>query len=186
MCRKLDHGTKQEKGLFDTGERKVVTRERDGTLKYLLKKSYLRRWIGPPPLDASGKEVDSSPDNEGKFFNQRSSSLDFARHVLILGACYSDFVLSMNDCDWLDSLSYVTSHIFGLFEDISMTKIVSFHPSVYLYSCLSFIRMKIENATLKESMESMEHLTLSIHRLRLSLFKVSYYFVPQLLIFFCI
>ncbi|MCH87698.1 kinesin-like protein KIF20B-like [Trifolium medium] len=32
--------------------------------------------------------------------------------------------------------------------------------------------MKIENATLKESMDSMEHLTSSIHRLRLSLWKV--------------
>jgi len=43
--------------------------------------------------------------------------------------------------------------------------------------------MKIENATLKESMESMEHLTSSIHRLRLSLSKVSYCFVSQLLKF---
>lgn len=33
--------------------------------------------------------------------------------------------------------------------------------------------MRIENATLKESMESMDHLTSSIHRLRLSLSKVS-------------
>jgi len=40
--------------------------------------------------------------------------------------------------------------------------------------------MKIENATLKESMDSMEHLTSSIHRLRLSLWKVSYYLVPKL------
>jgi len=39
-----------------------------------------------------------------------------------------------------------------------------------------FIRMKIENATLKESMESMERLTSSIHRLRLSLLKVSILF----------
>jgi hypothetical protein len=43
--------------------------------------------------------------------------------------------------------------------------------------------MKIENATLKESMDSMEHLISSIHRLRLSLWKVSYYFVPKLRIF---
>uniref|UniRef100_A0A803NNX9 Uncharacterized protein n=1 Tax=Cannabis sativa TaxID=3483 RepID=A0A803NNX9_CANSA len=34
---------------------------------------------------------------------------------------------------------------------------------------MDFARMKIENATLKESMESMEHLISSIHRLRLSL-----------------
>ncbi|WJX59943.1 hypothetical protein P8452_45210 [Trifolium repens] len=106
LLEKLDHETKQG---VDTGERKLVIRERDGTLKNLLKKSYLKRWIGP--LDVGGKEVDSSPHNEGNFLNQRSSSVDFAR-------------------------------------------------------------MKIENATLKESMDSMEHLTSSIHRLRLSLWKV--------------
>ncbi|XP_027359641.1 golgin IMH1 isoform X3 [Abrus precatorius] len=109
LLEKLGHETKQGKVVVDTGERKLVTRERDGTLKNLLKKSYLRRWIGP--LDViSQNEVDSSPNIEGKLFNQRSNSMDFAR-------------------------------------------------------------MKIENATLKESMESMEHLTSSIHRLRLSLFK---------------
>ncbi|XP_073220788.1 uncharacterized protein [Cicer arietinum] len=106
LLEKLDHGTKQG---VDTGERNLVIRERDGTLKNLLKKSYLRRWISP--VDVGGKEVDSSPDNEGKSFIQRSSSVDFAR-------------------------------------------------------------MKIENATLKESMDSMELLTSSIHRLRLSLWKV--------------
>ncbi|KAK1558509.1 hypothetical protein Q3G72_003169 [Acer saccharum] len=37
---------------------------------------------------------------------------------------------------------------------------------------MDFARMKIEIATLKESMQSMEHLTSSIHRLRLSLSKV--------------
>lgn len=96
MCRKLDHGTKQG---VDTGERNLVIRERDGTLKNLLKKSYLRRWISP--VDVGGKEVDSSPDNEGKSFIQRSSSVDFARHVLILGVRCSDFIISMDDFDWI-------------------------------------------------------------------------------------
>ncbi|KAE8008127.1 hypothetical protein FH972_004667 [Carpinus fangiana] len=36
---------------------------------------------------------------------------------------------------------------------------------------MDFARMKVEHATLKESMEIMEHLTSSIHRLRLSLLK---------------
>ncbi|XP_057736792.1 uncharacterized protein LOC130954074 [Arachis stenosperma] len=36
---------------------------------------------------------------------------------------------------------------------------------------MDFARMKIEISTLKESMESLECLTSSIHRLRLSLFK---------------
>lgn len=48
--------------------------------------------------------------------------------------------------------------------------------SYFLYIIVSYIffffRMRIENATLKESMESMEHLTSSIHRLRVSLSKV--------------
>lgn len=95
MCRKLGHETRQGKAVVDTGERKLVSRERDGSLRNLLKKTYLRRWIGP--LDASGNEVDSSLNNEGDFFNQRSSSMDFARHVLILGVCYSDFIASMDD-----------------------------------------------------------------------------------------
>ncbi|XP_048336334.2 uncharacterized protein LOC107426931 isoform X2 [Ziziphus jujuba] len=39
------------------------------------------------------------------------------------------------------------------------------------FNSIDFARMKIENASLKESMESMEHLITSIHRLRLSLLK---------------
>ena len=41
--------------------------------------------------------------------------------------------------------------------------------------CLWFydLRMKIENATLKESMECMDHLISSIHRLHLALLKVN-------------
>ncbi|KAL9327972.1 hypothetical protein ACSQ67_002975 [Phaseolus vulgaris] len=123
LLEKLGSEPNQGKCVVNIGDRNLVTRERDGTLKNLLKKSYLRRWIAP--LDVSGNEVDSSSNNEGKIFNhQSSSSMDFARH-----------------------------------------------PSVYLHSLLLLIRMKIENATLKESMESMEHLTSSIHRLRLSLSK---------------
>lgn len=69
------------------------------------------------------------------------------------------------------------SDLFNLFKHS-----VSFQLFAYIF-CLLFIRVKIENATLKEGMESMEHLTSSIHRLRLSLLKVSYYFVPHLLKF---
>jgi hypothetical protein len=58
----------------------------------------LKRWIGP--LDVGGKEVDSSPHNEGNFLNQRSSSVDFARHVLIFGVC-SDFIILMDDFGWI-------------------------------------------------------------------------------------
>lgn len=99
---------KQGKGLADIVGKKLVPYERDGKLTNLLKRTYLRRWIGT--LDGSGNEAEVYHNNEGKLFSRRSNSMDFAR-------------------------------------------------------------MKIEHATLKESMESMEHLTSSIHRLRLSLMK---------------
>ncbi|OMP06827.1 hypothetical protein CCACVL1_01435 [Corchorus capsularis] len=44
---------------------------------------------------------------------------------------------------------------------------------------MDFARMRIENATLKESMESMDHLTSTIHRLRLSLLKVTESITPE-------
>lgn len=106
---KFRHKMKQENLLVDSGERRIITREGDGRLKSLLKKTYLNRWIGN--VDSLGTDAESHLSNEGNFPNRRSSySMDFAR-------------------------------------------------------------MKIENATLKESIESMEHLTSSIHRLRLSLLK---------------
>lgn len=40
--------------------------------------------------------------------------------------------------------------------------------------------MKIDIATLKESLESMDHLTSSLHRLRLSLLKVSHHTVKSI------
>ncbi|RDX99019.1 hypothetical protein CR513_17984, partial [Mucuna pruriens] len=51
LLEKLGHEPKQGKGVVKTGDGKLVTRERDGTLKNLLKKSYLRRWIGPPHIE---------------------------------------------------------------------------------------------------------------------------------------
>ncbi|KAM3742695.1 hypothetical protein ACB098_07G087200 [Castanea mollissima] len=99
---------RQGKGLADIVGKKLDPYERDGKLTNLLKRTYLRRWIGT--LDGSGNEAEVYQNNEGKLFSRRSNSMDFAR-------------------------------------------------------------MKIEHATLKESMESMEHLTSSIHRLRLALTK---------------
>ncbi|XP_023553791.1 kinetochore protein SLK19 isoform X1 [Cucurbita pepo subsp. pepo] len=90
-----------------TVERKLVSHEREGKLKGLLKASYLRRWVGMPEI--SGSEAAVYVDNEENY-SSRKSAVDFAR-------------------------------------------------------------MKIENATLRESIESMEQLTTSIHRLRLSLLK---------------
>ncbi|XP_057991055.1 uncharacterized protein LOC110648455 isoform X3 [Hevea brasiliensis] len=105
----IGHGIQERNSLTDSGEKRLFTHERDGRLRNLLKKTYLRRWIGT--MDFSGNEEEACLNIEGNFANRRSSSLDFTR-------------------------------------------------------------MKIENATLKESMDSMEHLTSSIHRLRLALAKV--------------
>ncbi|KAH7575412.1 hypothetical protein JRO89_XS02G0103800 [Xanthoceras sorbifolium] len=103
LLRKITDEMKQGKAWAEIGGKRVVATERDGRLKNLLKKTNLRRWIGP--LDFSGSGTQAHLNNEGV------TSMDFAR-------------------------------------------------------------MKVEIATLKESMESMEHLTSSIHRLRLSLSKV--------------
>lgn len=90
-----------------TVERKLVSHEREGKLKGLLKATYLRHWVGTPEI--SGSEAAVYVDNEENY-SSRKSAVDFAR-------------------------------------------------------------MKIENATLRESIESMEQLTTSIHRLRLSILK---------------
>ncbi|XP_044489943.1 ciliary rootlet coiled-coil protein 2-like [Mangifera indica] len=106
---KISNGMKEGKHWAEMGENRLVTPERDGRLRNLLKKTYLRRWIGAQ--DFSGQDTQTHLNNAGDMTARRSSSMDFAR-------------------------------------------------------------MRIENATLKESMESMEHLTSSIHRLRVSLSKV--------------
>lgn len=64
-----------------------------------------------------------------------------------------------------------------MFEESTLASDASSHPSITLfaYFFFLFLRMKIEVATLKESLESMEHLTSSFHRLRLSLLKVSHH-----------
>ncbi|GLU03361.1 hypothetical protein SLE2022_205630 [Rubroshorea leprosula] len=106
---KISNAMKQGNLLAETGEKRIGTNERHGRLKNLLKKSYLRHWVGTS--DIGGNETEAHPSNEGNLSGRRSSSMDFAG-------------------------------------------------------------MKIENAMLKESLESIEHLTSSVHRLRLSLLKV--------------
>ncbi|EOX98490.1 Myosin heavy chain-related protein, putative isoform 2 [Theobroma cacao] len=97
--RKISNEMKQGNVLAEVANRRIITSERDGRLRNLLKKTYLRRWVGA--IDARGSEAEAQP-----------SSMDFAR-------------------------------------------------------------MRIENATLRESMGSLEHLTSAVHRLRLSLLKVT-------------
>ncbi|KAG6789708.1 hypothetical protein POTOM_005827 [Populus tomentosa] len=93
----------------DTGETRLSNIERDGKVRNLLKRTYLRRWMGT--MDFHGNEAQTCLSSEGNFSGKRANAMDFAR-------------------------------------------------------------MKIENATLKESMECMDHLISSIHRLHLALLKV--------------
>ncbi|PSS29264.1 Sporulation-specific protein [Actinidia chinensis var. chinensis] len=103
---KTNHEITQGKLLAEIGEKRIV-QERDGRLRNLMKKTYLKRWMGT--VGSPGNEAEAHLNYEGnKSFSYR---MDIAR-------------------------------------------------------------MKIENATLKESLESMEHLTSAICRLRLSLLKV--------------
>ncbi|PPR87699.1 hypothetical protein GOBAR_AA32988 [Gossypium barbadense] len=96
---KINNEVKQGNVLAEVADRRIATYERDGKLKSLLKKTYLRHWVGA--LDTGGNEAEALPNS------------------------------------------------------------------------MDFVRMRIENATLKESMESMDHLTSTLHRLRLSLLKVT-------------
>nr|GMC85499.1 myosin heavy chain, cardiac muscle isoform isoform X1 [Ipomoea batatas] len=99
LLQKDDQEIKQGKPHSEIGGKKTV-QEGEGRFKNLLKKTYLKRWVG---------------DSEGN-----------------------------------DAESYLSSEV----------------------NSIGFARMKIENATLRESLESMEHLTSSIRRLRHSLLKV--------------
>ncbi|XP_012093139.1 meiosis-specific nuclear structural protein 1 isoform X3 [Jatropha curcas] len=94
--------------LIDSGEKRLFAHEKDGRLRNLLKRTYLRRWIGTVE---GGHEEITNLNSERNFSSRRSNSIDFAR-------------------------------------------------------------MKIENATFKEIIDSIEHLTTTIHRLRISLLKV--------------
>ncbi|KAF7127625.1 hypothetical protein RHSIM_Rhsim11G0152600 [Rhododendron simsii] len=108
VIRKINLEMKQGKVLAEGGENRI--QERVGSLKNLLKRTYLKRWVGT--LDSPGNEAEANLNYEGNLGNKGSNyRMDVAR-------------------------------------------------------------MKIENATLKESLESMEHLTSAICRLRLSLLKV--------------
>ncbi|CAL5329396.1 unnamed protein product [Camellia sinensis] len=104
---KINNEMKQGKLLADIGEKRIVP-DSNGRLKNMLKRTYLKRWIGTADSPGYGDEAHL----KGNESDRRSNySMDIAR-------------------------------------------------------------MKIENATLKESLESMEHLTSAVRRLRLSLLKV--------------
>ena len=51
----------------------ILMKEIDAKLTNLLKRTYLRRWIGT--LDGSGNEAEVYHNNEGKLFSRRSNSI---------------------------------------------------------------------------------------------------------------
>lgn len=71
--------SKGGKALAGLGGIKLFTQEQDLKLKNLLKRTYLRRWIGR--LDGVGDDTEVYGNSEGKFFSRRSNSMDLARLV---------------------------------------------------------------------------------------------------------
>ena len=67
---------KPGKLVAGSGEKQFV-QERDGRLKNLLKKSYLRHWIGK--LDSPGDDAEAHLNYEGNVSDRRSNNMDIAR-----------------------------------------------------------------------------------------------------------
>ncbi|XP_011628041.1 polyamine-modulated factor 1-binding protein 1 isoform X1 [Amborella trichopoda] len=101
----IGHGTKQYHPFGWPGVKNIIAHERDGRLKSLLKRTYLKRWMGE--VDIHGNQANVFKNDDGSTRTPKNA-VDIAR-------------------------------------------------------------LKIENATLQEGMASLEHLTSSIHRLRLAL-----------------
>jgi hypothetical protein len=55
--------------------------ERDGKIRNLLKRTYLRRWMGT--MDFRGNEAQTCLSSEGNFSRKRANDMDFARLVII-------------------------------------------------------------------------------------------------------
>ncbi|PIA29370.1 hypothetical protein AQUCO_06000025v1 [Aquilegia coerulea] len=104
----ISRGLKQGALLAEICDKSTTDHEKDGKLKNILKKTYLRNWISRTDFAANDADINKS---EGNPNNKKSN-----------------------------------------------------YP-------VDFARMKIENATLKESIESMDHLTSSVDRLRRALLK---------------
>lgn len=62
---------KQGNVLAEVADRRLGTYERDGKLRNLLKKTYLKHWVGA--LDTRGNEAEAQPN-----------SMDFARYPELL------------------------------------------------------------------------------------------------------
>lgn len=93
LCRKSSQDTRQGNPHSAAGEKKIV-QERDGRLKNLLKKTYLRNWVGN---DSERNNPEALLRYEG-IFNQRQSShkMDFARFTTVLG-----LLLHYLSCDFM-------------------------------------------------------------------------------------
>lgn len=141
----MDPETRQGKDIVPIRGNKLNVQDQDGKLRNIFKKTYLNRWIGNT-IDFGRSAVESRFINEGNISGRKTNNgMEFARFVELLA------------CQVSSSAHLLTFY----FCNCALTIVL---PSVF--------RVKIENATLKESLESMEHLTTSIHRLRISLSQV--------------
>lgn len=79
--RKVIQEINQGNPLRGTGEKRMV-QDRDGRLKNILKKTYLKKWIDPQ--DASVDEAGTNLSIEGTISEKVSHhSMDFARYVML-------------------------------------------------------------------------------------------------------
>lgn len=81
MYRRIGQETKRGNPSTEIGDRRVVTHERDGKLKSLLKKTYLSRWVGT--RDFRGNEAEGDLNIDGNLSGRRSNSMEFVRFVNI-------------------------------------------------------------------------------------------------------
>lgn len=75
--------------MADDSDRNIAVHEREGRLKNLLKKTYLKRWMGNDhsqhDTDIYGSSGESNPTNKKDF-----KSMDFARFIVMLIVLYQE------------------------------------------------------------------------------------------------
>lgn len=84
-CRTLSDDVNKERSLAVVGDKKPDAHETDGKLRNLLKKTYLKRWVGIP--DLRGSEAEVRVDSEGNFSSKKFNNIDFARFITVISNC---------------------------------------------------------------------------------------------------
>ncbi|CAI0439961.1 unnamed protein product [Linum tenue] len=91
-CRKLANEAGQGNSL---AEKKQTNQERDVGIKNVLKKTYLRRWLGT--LDSTGRsEVDVHSSSQGDLSGRKSNSMNVARSIFFTVVCLLELLMLAN------------------------------------------------------------------------------------------